>query len=100
MLNLVSSHLDATLSALVAQYATTTGVEVVFADPSATFSGHNLCSTNFAIHGLRLVMTPGENADFTWPTAPHPVSNESVHPNFLGTTYYGTTMTNALVGVY
>lgn len=77
---------------------------VVFVDPQPKFTGHNLCTSQSAINGLTFTLTPGDQPLITVPV-PGPnfgmnASQQSVHPNSLGTDYYAAAVKEGLVGVY
>ncbi len=102
-LNGISDQLnDALRDSALAQ--STVDAPVVFGDPTAAFSGHNLCTENSAINGLQFELTPGDKPMITIPV-PGPnfglgVSMQSVHPNKFGTDLYARVMESTLTGVY
>ncbi|NQX15055.1 hypothetical protein [Rathayibacter sp. VKM Ac-2857] len=81
------------------------GPPVVFADPTVAFAGRNLCvGIATAINGLVYVQSPGDDPMVGAPRpgidAPLGISQQSVHPNKIGTTLYAEVMQTALKGVY
>lgn len=94
-LNDVSDALDDALAAAAAAANAPGEPDVYFVDPRSEFSGSNLCTGEgiSAINGLVPSLTPGEGAYFQidglrfWGTT-SPVSQQSVHPNELGTDLY------------
>lgn len=102
-LNTVATDLNNGLQA-AATAANTSGAPVVFANPTAAFSGKNLCTSPSAINGLVFTLSPGDQVIFDVPT-PGPnfgfnVSQQSIHPNELGTDLYASVMESTLTGVY
>jgi hypothetical protein len=102
-LNTVATDLNAGLQSAAAAVSTPTA-PVVFANPTAAFSGMNLCTNPSAINGLIFTLTPGDQVLLEVPT-PGPnfglnVSQQSIHPNMLGTDIYASVMESALTGVY
>jgi hypothetical protein len=102
-LNTVATDLNAGLQSAAAAISTPTA-PVVFANPTAAFSGMNLCTNPSAINGLIFTLTPGDQVLLEVPT-PGPnfglnVSQQSIHPNMLGTDIYASVMESALNGVY
>lgn len=64
----------------------------------------NLCTSPSAINGLVFTLNPGDQVIFDVPT-PGPnfgfnVSQQSIHPNELGTDLYASVMESTLTGVY
>ena len=102
-LNTVSDGLTSAMSAAAAT-ARSNGISVKFADPQPFFTGHNLCTSNSAENGMITYQTPGDSPWFNLPV-PGPnynagLSQQSVHPNVLGATYYTQALQNALSGYY
>ena len=102
-LNSVSDGLKNAMSA-AATSALSAGIQVKFEDPQPLFTGHNLCTSNPAENPLVFTLTPGDKPMFSFPF-PGPnlnagISQQSVHPNTLGTTYYATALQDALSGFY
>jgi GDSL-like Lipase/Acylhydrolase family len=100
-LNSVSSQLESTLSA-AATTANAGGTFVKFENPEPFFTGHNLCASSSAENGLVFHQSPGDKPMFSFPV-PGPnfnvgVSQQSAHPNPLGTTYYASALQDALGG--
>jgi lysophospholipase L1-like esterase len=77
---------------------------VIFADPTPVFAGKNLCATPSAINPVVINRSPGDNPmivpRFPGPDVPLGVSQQSFHPNKMGTTLYAQVMQAALKGVY
>jgi len=102
-LNSVSTGISTAMSN-AASAAAGVGIPVKFEDPQPFFSGHNLCTSSSAENGLVFTLTPGDKPMFTFPV-PGPnfgvgVSQQAVHPNTLGTTYYAAALQDALSGFY
>lgn len=102
-LNSVSDGLTNAMSAAAAS-ARTAGIQVKFEDPQPFFTGHNLCTPTPAENPLVFTLTPGDKPMFSFPV-PGPnfnagISQQSAHPNTLGTTYYSTALQDALNGFY
>ena len=102
-LNDFSVELNDTLSA-AANAANVSGQPpVFFVDPQPEFSGHNLCNTSptVGINWLTPVLTPGESSalipyDWGFDINGTLASQESVHPNDLGTDLYSDALEDAL----
>jgi len=102
-LNSVSTGLTGAMSA-AASNATASGIPVRFADPQQFFTGHNLCTSIPAENGLVFTQTSGDAPMYSLPV-PGPnynfgVSQQSIHPNPTGTSYYAATLQGALNGFY
>jgi hypothetical protein len=103
-LNAVTLDLNAGLQS-AASSANSPSHPVVYANPTAAFSGHNLCTNPSAINPLIFELSPGDKPDLELPL-PGPDfgvrlgSQQSVHPNELGTDLYASVMEAALTGVY
>lgn len=96
-LNDLTDDLNDALAASAAAADTPSGPDVFFVDPRPQFSGSNLCTATSAINGLVAGLTPGEHAllhigNQGYLNSAGWVSQQSVHPNELGTDLY----TNAL----
>ena len=83
-----------------ANRANLTGHTVLFANPQPYFTGRNLCAGNSAMNSLVLSMTPGDLPQGLPGDYSTPVSQESAHPNSVGTTMYSDALEDALVGNY
>jgi len=102
-LNTVSAGLG-TAMASAATRAVSRGIAVKFEDPQPFFASHNLCTSPSAENGLVFQQTPGDKAMYSLPV-PGPnfgvgVSQQSIHPNTLGTTDYAAALQDALSGFY
>ncbi|GAA2230955.1 hypothetical protein GCM10009851_14700 [Herbiconiux moechotypicola] len=94
-LNRVGKDLNSALLA-ARNAANTTDHPVIFADPTTVFSGTNLCtpagvSSNT---GLVFTFTPGDRPLFT--SGGKPVSQQSFHPNVLGTGMYARVLMESI----
>ncbi|WP_157981591.1 SGNH/GDSL hydrolase family protein [Protaetiibacter intestinalis] len=103
-LNQLSTDLTSVMSNAAATMDEPGAQRVLFADPQSQFTGHNLCTTTSGINGLVFTQTPGDKPMFEMPV-PGPnfglgVSQESVHPNTLGTSYFAAALEDVLDGVY
>lgn len=94
-----SLELNTAIEETLDDFATDTGATVAFGDPTLEFAGKNLCETPSAINGVVLTLTDGEGPQLPWFTDLG-ASQESVHPNYLGTDLYAEVMEDALIGVY
>jgi hypothetical protein len=72
-----------------ASEARTPSRKVTFADPQPAFSGRTLCTAESAVTGLVFEFTPG---DKPFSIGDNLVSQQSVHPNTTGTTFYRMTI--------
>lgn len=102
-LNTVAADLNSGLQSAASAASTPAG-PVVFANPTAAFSGKNLCTNPSAINGLVFTLSPGDQVLLQFPI-PGPdfgvnVSQQSIHPNELGTDIYASVMESTLAGVY
>ncbi|WP_156463833.1 SGNH/GDSL hydrolase family protein [Curtobacterium sp. Leaf154] len=109
-LDAAAEHLNATVKAAAAR-ANRAGHAVYFGDPKTTFSGRNICSSSPAINGLveydaKNGGTPWNGdkplVDFPWPgdNVQWGVSQQSFHPNTVGTGLYATVLQDTLRGRY
>lgn len=102
-LNTVADDLNAAISASAAA-ADSPAQRVVFGDPTAAFSGRNLCTTDRAINGMIFDFTDGDKPIIAVPKAGTDlqvgVSQQSIHPNTAGTSLYKTVLEAALAGTY
>ena len=102
-LNETAKLLNARLKDAAAAVTTATA-PVVFGDPTIQFAGRNLCSTPNAINRLVINRSPGDDPVLVprlpGPDLPLGVSQQSFHPNRLGTTLYAQVMQAALKSVY
>lgn len=109
-LDAAAEHLNATVKAAAAR-ANRTGHAVYFGDPKTAFSGRNICASSPAINGL--VEYDAKNGgtpwngdkpliDFPWPgdDVQWGVSQQSFHPNTVGTGLYATVLQDTLRGRY
>ncbi|MFB2556764.1 cell wall-binding repeat-containing protein [Herbiconiux liangxiaofengii] len=100
-LNQVTNDLNAGLAS-AATNANSSGHPVTFADPRGTFSGTNLCTPAGISSNTGVVFqrTESDGSLFSWPLAgPNfgsPVSQQSFHPNLIGTDLYAEVMMKAL----
>jgi hypothetical protein len=98
-LNTVSAGLGSA-QANAATRAVSRGIAVKFEDPQPFFATHSLCTSPSAENGLVFQQTPGDKAMYSLPV-PGPnfgvgVSQQSIHPNTLGTTDYAAALQDAL----
>jgi len=104
-LNEMGVHLNQSVLA-AARNRSSAAHPVFYADPAKEFAGRNACSSNPAINGL-IAITTTDNRGLPWngdkpvidvPNFTFGVSQQSVHPNYDGTTLYSKTMERALAG--
>jgi hypothetical protein len=104
-INQLSEDLTSVMSNSAAIMDSPSGQRVLFADPQPFFTCHNLCTIpSSALNGLVFTQTPGDKPLIDFPVAgPNfgvGVSQESVHPNTIGTGYYSEALEDVLDGVY
>jgi hypothetical protein len=66
------------------------GVDIHFVDPTAAFSGHEICSSSPWINGLQAFVLDGFNLQM--------VSPGSFHPNLAGQQEYAVLANKCLAG--
>ncbi|WP_435093404.1 hypothetical protein [Clavibacter michiganensis] len=68
-----------------------------FQDPVPYFAGHEVCTSDNYLNGIRTDLSPGDDPNLgPYPFHTGVTSAQSVHPNALGQAAYARAMTDAL----
>ncbi|MEU0095563.1 hypothetical protein [Kribbella sp. NPDC006257] len=93
-LNGSADYLAGELSALATSLSSQFGTPVVFGDPRPDFQGKAACGTPESLHAVITSLTEGESEG--WPFKSLGASQQSFHPNRLGTPLYAAAMNRVI----